>query len=170
MGLVLNITDGTDVSAATGSQITFSLDNPFAKLDSTNPVSFENLSIRFKDDPPNPDGTILTVLDTPLTSFPHGYTYVPSTWFLFQRTLGLGVQNDGTSTFIPSYAYENSLIAVTNPADNPNGSATLLITVDSTNINISVRKRFSAAIGVVSCNIAGYQISLRSYVFVEDLT
>ena len=64
-----------DIRTANGPQVTFSTQYPFGKLDKTNNVSFQNISILFKNEPPIPPGTPGNTgpLKTLVYSFPHGY-------------------------------------------------------------------------------------------------
>ena len=140
---------------AVGKDITFNTSYPFAKIDSTNNVSFQIINILFLTEPPNPDGSVSTYQRNLIYQFAHGYTYVPSTWFMvsndnFTTALGTeGVVLTGNSTVL--------------------GAAILIVTVDSTNVNFYVDK-YWGGIGVYKPVILGTSIEIRSYVFVNDLT
>lgn len=144
---------GTSLTGANASNITFSTRNPFHKLDSTNSNSFQIITIFLSHETPNP--TIGNTLDTIVYQFAHGYTYVPSTWFLvslnnFTTVLGSeGVWIIGNATG-------------TNPV-----LAKLNITVDATNVYFTVSKTWFT--GGVPPSVLGFFLSIRSYIFIEDL-
>lgn len=159
----------TDVFKAKGKDLLLTSQYPFHKLDVENVVSFQNISLLFVSDPPNPDGTIQTSLTTNVYTFKHGYNYVPATWLLAQRAVGAGVVTDPTSNRYSAYFYEGGLIAADNTSDlSP--YAALDYVVDSENITLSVTKYYDAVFGFGSpVNISGYSLDIRIYVFVEDL-
>jgi len=127
---------------------------PFAKLDTLNPASFQNLSIFFSREPPGPTlgagGTVVTQL----YQFAHGYTYLPQTWFLFQSS-------DAT------YTYGDETVGIiTSP--NVGSLAKIIVSIDSTNITISISKSFSVALGGALPIVASMTVRLRIYVFVDS--
>ena len=146
---------GTSLIGASSKDITFNTRYPFAKLDSTNPVSFQVITLFFNTEPPNPSAG--NTNKTLIYSFAHGYNYEPSTWFLvstdnFSSVIGTeGVWLFGNSTTFGS-AY-----------------AILNIEVDTTNVNFYISK-FTSTSPVVNPDIIGYSVSIRSYIFVEDLS
>jgi hypothetical protein len=154
---------GTTTKTATGSQVTFNTKYPFAKLDKTNLVSFQNISIQFYNEPPAPSGTYPDIgpTTTLVYQFVHGYTYVPSTWFLMQVTPSSTVsyppvsyQQEGTNSF---FLYLG-----------PGSGASLTITADATNVYFYVNKYYGGSFGLP--NIIGYVLNIRAYVFVDDLS
>lgn len=159
---------GKSLSGAVGADITFNTRYPFAKLDSTNKVSFQSINIEFLNDPPNPNGTTVFELDTVIYPFPHGYKYIPTIWCIFQRTAGEGDQGDFSVTKYGPYGYENGVIAVSSAVDSAN-SALLTLRADETNIYIGVNKKYVAAHGPV-VNLSGYNLLVRVYAFVNDLS
>lgn len=159
----------TSILGAVGSDITFNTRYPFAKLDSTNKVSFQNINIFFANDPPNPDGTTSFEQNTIIYTFPHGYKYIPAIWCIFQRT-GFGDQGDFSNTKYGPYGYENGIICVSNASDFAQ-FATLNLTADETNIYLSITKNYRHDIVFVDppVNLIGYSLLVRIYAFVNDL-
>ena len=155
---------GTTTKTATGSQVTFNTKYPFAKLDKTNPVSFQNISIQFYTEPPVPSGTYPDVgpTTTLVYQFAHGYTYVPSTWFLMQVTptspppISINYQQEGTGAYF----------LIVNEATGT--GAYLTVTADQTNVYFSVNKIYNNVDPLP--NIIGYVLNIRCYVFVDDLS
>jgi len=152
--------NGVDVKEASGSQLIFSSQYPFAKLDKTNKVSFQNIALLFENEPPNPDGVTNFLQTTLVYQFPHGYTYVPSTWFLMQNptNTGIGLQ--------PAYQQEGGIIINTNAF--PFAAAIFRMEVDSQNVYFYVDKYFTS--GDTPPNIQGFSLNIRVYVFAGDLT
>lgn len=159
---------GTSLRGAVGTDITFNTRYPFAKLDSTNKVSFQAINIEFLHDPPNPNGTSVFKLITNIYTFPHGYKYIPAIWCIFNRTAGAGDQGDLSVTKFGPYGYENGLIAVASAADNSN-FANLTLAADATNIYIGVNKFYDSLHGA-AVNLVGYALLVRVYAFVNDLS
>lgn len=146
---------GVSLIGAQSKDITFSTRYPFAKLDSTNPVSFQVLTIFLNSEPPNP-AAVNTSQQTLIYSFPHGYKYVPSSWFL------VSIDNFQTVS-----AQEGGFIQGATSGTGTSNT-TLPIIVDATNVNIYVNKFWgSGSAGPPS--IIGYFISIRAYIFVETL-
>lgn len=154
--------NGVDVNTATGPDVIFSSQHPFAKLDKTNTVSFQNIALFFQNEPPNPSGIGIDTgpRTTLVYQFPHGYTYVPSTWFLMQNpsNTGVGLQ--------PSYQQEGGIIIQTDPFNY----AIIRMQVDATNIYFYVDKYYSTFASEPFPNIIGFSLNIRVYVFAGDLT
>lgn len=75
---------GRSVGTATGPQNLLNDSWPLIKLDTTVEESFQTISILFNHEPAQPDpGTF--IMDTLLYSYPHPYTYAPSTWMEWQQ-------------------------------------------------------------------------------------
>lgn len=153
---------GTSLQNASGAQVTFNTRYPFHKLDSTNINSFQVVTILFGAEPPNPVAptSTATYSESLVYSFAHGYTYVPSTWFLLSL--------DGFATTIGpegnAFLVQGQIPGSTN--------AILNIRVDATNVNFYVTKTWGYVFGTpdpVAPNVFGLTVSIRSYVFVEDL-
>lgn len=147
---------GVSLIGAQSKDVTFSTRYPFAKLDSTNPVSFQVLTIFLQHEPPNP-GAVNTSVQTLIYSFPHGYKYVPSSWFL--------VSLDNFQTVI---SQENGYIQGSGTSAGVN-NITLPIVVDATNVNIYVNKFWGSG-SASPPSIIGYFITIRAYIFVGDLS
>jgi hypothetical protein len=158
MGPIQVSAPGTDLRTATGADITLNTKNPFAKLDSTNKVSFQVINLLFLHEPPNPNGTSSTYQRTLVYSFPHRYKYVTSSWFLLSL--------DGFATARGSEG--NYLVG--GGAFATSSSAVLIVTVDQTNVNIYVDKYWVSASGFSAPSIIGFTASIRAYIFVNDLT
>lgn len=161
-------TEGIDVKDAKPQETLLSTKYPLHKLDTQNKVSFQNISIFFNSNPPDPDGTIETSLSTLIYSFPHGYDYTPTTWLMFQRTAGAGVQSSPASTRVSAYQYEGGIIASSSTSDFSN-FAYLEYFADNKNIYIKVRKIYNIATGGPPVDLSAYALLIRIYVFVEDL-
>ena len=143
------------LSTATASQIIFTTKYPFAKLDTTNLNSFTVLTILLTKDVANP-ASVNNTATTLIYSYAHGYTYVPSTWFLMSI--------DGFKTVS---GQENGFIYGANSSAGVS-SVTLTIVVDAVNVNFYANK-FWGGVNPSPPNITGTVITIRSYVFVEDL-
>lgn len=154
--------NGVDVGAATGPQVIFSSQYPFGKLDKTNKVSFQNISILFNREPPNPNGTTQTLLTTLVYQFPHGYKYVPSTWFLMQNpsNTGVGIQ--------PAYQQEGGTVIATD--EFLLTAAIIRMQADATNIYFYIDKYYTQGDSQPLPNIQGFSLNIRVYVFAGDLT
>lgn len=147
-------------------QVIFTTKYPFAKLDTqlginlkvnppaTNAVSFQNFRIFFSKEPPVTIGSTST---TQIYQFAHGYTYIPTTWLLFQDL------NAANTTASFTYGQENSIIV----SKSALTFAEFTMTVDSTNVTFSVYKQWNAL--DVSPDVIGITLLLRLYVFVEPV-
>lgn len=152
----------TTVNATTGvsvNHVILTTRYPFHKLDSTKTESFQVITLFFATEPPDPVQPVapnVTTNKTLVYHFPHGYTYTPSSWFLvsldgFKTTIGAEGAQIISGSFGTSSAYIN-------------------IEVDSTNVNFYITKNWSALIGLSSPpHVIGFSISIRAYIFVEDL-
>jgi len=155
---------GKSLIGAVGKDITFSTRYPFHKLDSTNPNSFEIISLFFNTEPPNPTPptSTATFSNTLVYKYAHGYSYTPSTWFLISI-------NNFTTTIGP----EGSIIFTSPTSGLPNSTnARLNIQVDDTYVYFYVYKTWGYVFGIPDPNppnIIGFTVSVRAYVFVEDL-
>lgn len=76
---------GQSVYTATGPQQLLNDNQPLSKLDTTQDVSFQTLSILFNHEPPQPSsGTGYS--QTLIYQFKHPYTYTPAIWMTWQNT------------------------------------------------------------------------------------
>lgn len=159
---------GKTLLGGVGSDITFNTRYPFAKLDSTNLVSFQNINIFFGYDPPNPDGVSNFSRVTSIYTFKHGYKYIPAIWCIFQRT-GFGDQGDHTVTKFGPYGYENGVICVSSVSGSAQ-FARLKLWADATNVFLGIEKIYVAAHPDPAVNLSGYSLLVRVYCFVNDLS
>lgn len=137
-------------------QVIFTTKYPFAKIDTQNPVSFQNIGIFFNNDPPfDPTGS--TTITTPIYQFKHGYDYIPTYWMLYQNTNASNNQRQWT------YGNEGSLIY----APTAFNYAQLLVAVDKLFFTVYVLKSYSG-LGL-QANIVGFTIKLRVYIFTEPV-
>lgn len=190
---------GTSVQQATGPNVLLSMNNPFTKLDVTNPVSFQTISLLFNHEPPQPVAPTPLFTDTLVYQFKHGYDYVPAIWLMWQNPTPQFPPNptiSGTSatTFYPfgddtsSLAYiggtqENVFVQSTQIASvNYNLSGSVLTTTsamlsaiaDETNVYIHIVKQAIVYITpgniVIPVNLNGVTLNMRCYVFTEPAT
>lgn len=150
---------GTSLTTAQGQNITFNTRYPFAKLDSTKVPSFQIITIFFNTEPPNPAVGVGSSgsLETLIYSYPHGYTYIPSTWFL------LSLDN-----FVSVKGSEGSWIVGAATGLSP-ANAQFNIKVDATNVNFYVNKFWSNDGITPAPSVIGFFVTIRAYVFVESL-
>lgn len=153
--------NNTDVYSATDAQTILTSKFPLAKLDRTNPVSFQNIRIFFASEPPAPAVGTQTTTTTLLYSFPHGYSYTPSIW-AFCQAVGVTGQFSGTTT----YFQDKGLVG---GSDTSVGAANAQVYtgVDETNCYIYITK-FTGLLGP-QIFVAGAALNIRFYVFVEDV-
>lgn len=161
---------GIEVLSPTGngpSTVVFTTKYPFAKLDTqlgidltknpvSGPVSFQNISITFKHEPPVAAGSTQT---TQIYQFAHGYNYMPTWWCLFQNTIGSNNSAQWT------YGNEGSIIVSTLEAFN---FAQFIVTVDAKNVTFSVFKSWASALDPAP-NIKDFIITIRFYVFTDPI-
>lgn len=150
---------GTSLTTATGKDVIFNTRYPFAKLDSTNKISFQLLRILLAVDTPNPDGVIKTTNSTLIYSFTHGYNYLPAAWFM--------VSIDG---FVTALGTEG--VYLVGGGGLPfSGSAYLVAQVDTNKVNFYINKQYDTAVpGATIPNVAGVALTIRAYIFVNDLS
>lgn len=140
-----------------GTDVTFSTRYPFSKIDSTNSNSFQIINIVFLADTPNPDGVSNLTNSTLVYQFAHGYKYVSSSWFL--------VSING---FVSALGTEGvRLVTALSPLF---GTAYFVATVDSTNVNFYINKTWEQSTGFPAPSVLGITLSIRSYVFINDLS
>jgi hypothetical protein len=151
---------GKTLVGASSSDITFSTRYPFHKLDSTNNVSFQIITVFFNSDTPTPAaGAGLTASNRTLVyQYAHGYKYEPSSWFL--------VSLDNFTTILGS---EGSWLI-----GNASGASTAIakfeVDIDATNVNFYIFKQWTNDGATPAPSVLGYFLTVRSYIFVEDLT
>lgn len=166
---------GTDATTASEAQLLMSLKYPFAKLDSTNPVSFQNINLTFLNEPPDAplDGSGFsghtTYKRTLVYQFPHGYKYQPTTWCMSLSTL----EDPDLSHPL---AYQNGNMILLGFVGGSLGGATeavLWVTADKNNVYLYVIKQTQADgngnFPSPEVQLVGSTVRLRVYVFVENL-
>jgi hypothetical protein len=148
----------TDLRTATGTDLVLNTRYPFAKLDSTNKVSFQLINILFLHEPPNPDGLATFFTTVQVYQFPHGYNYIPSTWFL--------VSTDAMATAVGSEG-----VIFVGGGDTPSfKSAVLDVTVDDANVYFNIDKYYDKRVTDLGApNVLGMTLTVRAYVFANDL-
>lgn len=153
--MILISQNGTDVRNATNAQLLFTTQYAFMKLDTQNSNSFVNIQLTFTQDVPYSAGFTTKTL---VVSLPHGYTYIPQTWIMYQNSGAPG----GSSGF--TYGYEDSVIVANDVADG----SYLHIEVDATNVYFYVIKQ---AVGFVPSNasVNGFVLKFRLYVAVDGV-
>jgi hypothetical protein len=193
-GPITVVTPGSDVQSATGANVIFSSKNPFTKLDTSNIVSFQTISILFDHEPPQPANSIGAHTQTLIYQFPHGYNYIPSIWLMWQNDSpefpALPSANSSATTYYPfgddtSSQAELDILSGESPANDGtnlafvtyyNGTsyadttfAWLTTLVDSTNVYIYVMKYASTLVGgdAIPLYLAGVTLDIRCYVFTE---
>lgn len=161
---------GIQIFSPTGngpSKVIFTTKYPFAKLDTqlgidltknpvSGPVSFQNISIIFKNEPPVTAGGTQSTL---IYKFKHGYDYMPTWWVLYQNTIG---SNDSAQW---NYGNEGSVIVSTLEAFN---FAQLIINVDTKYMYIYVFKSWASALDPAP-NIKNFMITIRAYIFTDPI-
>jgi hypothetical protein len=158
MGPIAVSAPGTSLTGTVGKDVTFSTRYPFAKLDSTNNVSFQTITILFGVDTPSPDGTDTTTNSTLVYQFAHGYKYVPSTWFMVS-----------VNAFTSALGTEG--VYLVGGGDAPTlGSAYITAQVDATNVYFYINKLWVQSGGLPAPTVLGITLTIRSYIFVNDLS
>lgn len=151
---------GISLVGATSKDISFSTRYPFHKLDSTNPVSFQVLTVFLAKDTPTPaasPGNTATNR-TLVYQYPHGYSYVPSSWFL--------VSTDNFATVLGS---EGSWIIGSASGVSP-AVAKFEVDIDAINVNFYIFKQWTNDGTTPEPSVLGYFITVRAYIFLDDLS
>jgi hypothetical protein len=187
----------TDTRSARGADVFFTTKYPFMKLDTTNEVSFQTISVLFNSEPPQPPAFSYT--NTLIYSFAHGYDYVPSVWLTWQNpSPSFPAPPPDNSSNITYYAFGDDSgsiilagdfagqtlgssalgqVAVTNYTLSGITQATtdayLAVYADEQNVYLSLLKENIAVINpgsiVPPVNVQGVSLNIRCYVFVEDV-
>lgn len=189
----------TDTRTASGTDVFFTTQYPFMKLDATNDVSFQTISILFNNEPPQPSAFNYT--STLLYSFEHGYSYVPSIWFMWQNpnpeipdTPPVGSSNTtyyyfGDDTVGNMLFYDENTVLTTDTVrqspgpfavveyndsilgPKPSADASIVAKVDDTKVYLYLLKQSLATLSGVpfGINVQGFSVNIRCYVFVEDV-
>jgi len=145
--------EGINALEATGQELFLSIGTPQAKLDTTNSVSFQNISITFVNEPPDaPLGTSVTTL---IYEFDHGYTYKPQIWNL--------VENPSGTPFAYQYFQEGGIVMI---GSTTTQWATIDIEVTASKVKYSITKgNYIAGTPPV---LLGSTLKIRTYVFVDE--
>lgn len=180
---------GVSVPDAKGIDVLFSTQAPFAKLDSLNPVSFQEIELFFNAEPPDPDSSNGYRTQTLVYSFKHNYKYVPSYWMMATNVAFTNppIPTSQVVGAVPAiyYPYMDETPAVIYGFGSPiaqvfywdgieYSTATisyLSLFIDKTNVNVYVNKVAPLLIAgsPVPITLAGTTLELRFYIFVEDL-
>jgi len=150
---------GYDARTAANLQLLLNMKYPIAKLDTTNGVSFRDITLTFVNDPPEP--ALDTSNSLTVYSFAHGYNYVPQMWSMITM-----ITPPASRTILEPYNQDYMTLAQTTFAD----IAMLYIRADATNINYIVDKSRSSLPGNGPNPLAPCVIKVRTYVFVQDIT
>lgn len=142
--------NGNDAKIATGSELIMSSKYPLAKIDRTNPTSFQNIHIVFNNNPPL--GPVLVY------KFKHGYTYTPTIWSLVQ-SFGVGAPY----TADPYIMDAGDLLH-----DSMSSYCQFYVEADSQYVYYYVNRLVDTRSGV-NVTVAGVALRVRTYVFVEDV-
>lgn len=197
MNPITVVQSGSNVQSATGTEILLNSKIPFTKLDTTNIISFQTISILFNNEPPQPVG-LGGYTQTLIYQFSHGYSYIPSIWMMWQNDSpefpAFPSSGNSATTFYAFGDDTSSAAAIDlitgNSAVNDSGSviglviynnagsllettwAYLVATVDNKNVNIYVMKYASVVIGgnAIPLYLAGVTLNLRTYIFTEPAT
>lgn len=193
MGPMTVVTPGTNIQNPSLQNVIMNSTIPYTKLDTRNLASFQTISLLFSHEPSQP-AALDGYTNTLLYYFPHNYTYIPSTWLMWQNQSPAfpAIPSNGNSatTFYPfgddtasnaamGNILQGSAIGSTSTCaavyTTESGvtynttSGFLYITVDETNVNIYFLKVSYVTVGgnVVPLYMAGTTLDIRVYVFAE---
>lgn len=195
MGSFAVSNSGSSVQTANGPQQLLAEDKPMTKLDTTNTVSFQTISLLFNAEPPQPTPVTLAT-DTQLYQFAHGYDYIPTIWMEWQNaspsyppppgapgsaTTMFNAFGDDTAAFnIPAVGSATglSLLAIVAYYDAFTGvgnytSAFLYVVVDTVHVTLFVRQQalqLTSGGAVVPIHLGGTTVNIRIDVFTEPAT
>lgn len=138
--------------------------DPMIKLDATKSISFQNISLTFLSDPPEPPG--IAELSTVVYSFDSTYGYVTRMWALAQVVTA----PTAAPAFYQQYFQTIGVISSNTAFDY----AALQIETAPYDgakmpIELRIRKYKDTASGGLANNLAGCKILVRVYVFVDGL-
>lgn len=155
---------GVDADQKTGLfedvlDLPLNMRTPMAKLDTANPVSFQNISLTFNTDPPEPTGAGEEAR-TVAYSFKHGYNYAPTVWSLAQVVQ----RPNSPGAYVQSFWQTVGILRSNSAFD----FAALQIDNDDDSVFLRVRKWYNTGLGGSTNNIIGCTVLIRVYVFVED--
>lgn len=134
---------------------------PFAKMDVTNPVAFQNFRIVFNNDPPyNADGSVRR---TQIYSFKHGAVNPKTGAKIIPQFWVLGKNSNSSAGAQPYFTGGGQIAATT--AFNPNVFA---VEADYDNMYFYVDKWYDNTTPA-NASLVGTILNVRVYVFVDDL-
>jgi len=154
---ILITAPGSDTSSATGGQVLMNTSNPFFKMDTQVPTSFQSIVLLITTDPPEPVYPVMNRYTT-VASFPHGYNYVPAIEALFTVTSAAPATN-----LYQQYFQDTGLVA----AQTVDDGATLYCAANATNIYFIIQK-FNDGIGSANL-LTGLALQISLHVFVEGV-
>jgi hypothetical protein len=185
---------GKSVQTAAGPDQLLTFKNPFTKLDVTNTVSFQTISVLLNHEPPQPTVGSPTT-DTQIYQFKHGYTYIPAVWMNWQNpapayppsppssggtALTLYDFGDETAAYnIPGVGGSSALSLFAQQKYNDSGfvkvsnTAFYYLIVDQTYVTLWLRKTgtlVTAGNIIVPIYLIGTTANFRIYVFTEPAT
>lgn len=141
---------GVSAITAAGADVLMTTKYPFAKIDPTQLDSFRTTTVTFLRDTPDDVKTLIH-------SFPHGYTYKPQLWGLWNVTWGAGIAGTPNTT-------QNGYGSLTNSPGSP--ASTLSYDWDETTVYLYLLKGTNV---FTPSNAIGTIAALTTYVFVDDL-
>jgi hypothetical protein len=146
---------GADASqgspGVSANKVTMNTTLPFIKIDTTNSVGFQTITLLITTDPPAPVGPATDTYTT-LYKFKHGYSYIPSVETLFVVTTP-----PPTAAQYQAYSLDTVNLAET---------CTLEALVDATWVYF-VAHKYTGFFGDVV--LTGTNVSITCHVFVEDI-
>lgn len=154
---ILITAPGADVNNPAGGQIILDTSNPFIKIDTQNPASFQSLLLLITNDPPEP---VFPATDkyTVVGSFTHGYKYIPSIETLFY------VQNFAPGLNGGMQYFQDTGFLGGHTADD---GVYLYAVADATKVYFIIDKNNDSA-GLAN-PLNGTTIQITVHVFVEDI-
>lgn len=156
-----NGVDATNLgtSVADRTELPINMRQPMAKLDTSKSASFQNISLTFNTDPPEPSGAG-EELRTIVYQFPTGYTYAPTVWSLAQVTQ----RPNSPGNYYQNFWQNVGILRTASAFD----FAALEIDNDAAYVYLRVRKYYNAGSGGTTNNLIGCKVLVRVYVFAED--
>ncbi len=153
--------EGFDAQDAEVDNLLLTTAYPHAKIDTSNQTSFRNYLITFQNDIPNPVGTFPNVYrDTLVHSFEHGYDYTPAYWSLCEVVIP-----PSGAAYYQRIFQDSGLIGT--PVVG--SEAYFNVKVDHEKVYFIATKYLNTGIGGTALSIAGAQLRLRLFVFVEHI-
>jgi hypothetical protein len=185
---------GKSIQTALGPDQLLTFDQPLTKLDVTNTVSFQTLSILFNTESPQPPIIAPFYAEVQIYQFPHGYNYIPAIWMEWQNpapaypgapgpggtaTTFFTFGDDSASANIPGVGLTSQLsqyaLVQFNDGGAPSGNTMgfFYLIVDEKNVTLYFRKNLIATTtggALVPLFVIGTTVNMRIYVFTEPAT